>query len=87
MWPPGYRARHRFSEKTPWIRIDLQKELTITGIATQGYGDALDAEWVTSYRLMYANKQDFDYFEDIHGKPLVSVVLLDCDGLRFVLTV
>lgn len=76
-WPPGYRARYSFSGRTPWIRIDLRKELTITGIATQGYGDASVAEWVTSYRLMYAAKQDFDYFKDIHGKLLVSAVLLD----------
>lgn len=73
-WPPGYRARNSFLEKLPWIRIDLTKELTITGIATQGYGDASVAEWVTSYRLMYADKLDFVYFVDIHGNVLVSAV-------------
>lgn len=85
-WPPGYRARKSFPPKTPWIRIDLQRGFTVTGIATQGYGDASDAEWVTSYRLMYADKQDFDYFKDIHGKLLVSAVLLDHDDLRFIMT-
>ena len=72
-WPPGYRARSN-SERPPWIKIDLRKELVITGIATQGYGEASVAEWVTSYRLMYTTKKDFDYFNDIHGKPLVSTV-------------
>lgn len=73
-WPPGYRSRYSFSEETPWIRIDLQKVLVITGIATQGYGDASVAEWVTSYRLMYADKQDFDYFKDNRGSLLVRAV-------------
>ena len=85
-WPQGYRARYKFSEKPPWIKIDLRKELVITGIATQGYGDPSVAEWVTSYRLMYADKQGFHYFKDNHGKPLVRAVWLDYDSLPFVMT-
>lgn len=72
--PPGYRARNDFSDQLPWIRVDLRRELTITGIATQGYGDASVQEWVTSYRLMYAKKQDFAYFTDINGDVLVRMV-------------
>lgn len=71
MSPPGYRARNGVSDKLPWIRIDLRREFTITGIATQGYGDASIAEWVTSYRLMYAGKLEFAYFMDVNDKVLV----------------
>lgn len=74
MSPPGYRANDGVSDKLPWIEIDLRKEMTITAIATQGYGDESVAEWVTSYRLMYTRKLDFDYFMDINGDVLVRAV-------------
>lgn len=72
-WPPGYRAfKIAHSNTLPWIRIDLRQQLVVTGIATQGYGDPSVAEWVSSYRLMYADKLDFAYFVDVDGEVLVS---------------
>ena len=53
--------------------------MTITAIATQGYGDESVTEWVSSYRLMYARKLDFDYFMDISGDVLVRAMpYIDC---------
>ena len=71
-WPPGYRASPVESSKLPWLRVDLRKDLVITGIATQGYGNASVAEWVTSYRLMFAKGAEFRNFVDVNGDVLVS---------------
>lgn len=72
-WPPGYRAsKVAHSYTLPWIRVDLGKQLVVTGIATQGYGDTSVAEWLTSYRLMYADKLDFAFVVDGDGEVLVS---------------
>ena len=72
-WPPGYRALKRDHYITlPWIRIDLEKEMVVTGIATQGYGDSSVAEWVTSFKLMYADQLNFDFFLESNGIPQVS---------------
>ena len=60
------------SSKLPWVRVDLRKDLVITGIATQGYGNASVAEWVTSYRLMFAKGAEFRNFVDVNGDVLVS---------------
>ena len=72
-WPPGFRAlKVAHSNTLPWIRLDLGRQLAVTGIATQGYGDPSVAEWVSNYRLMYADKHDFAYFVDVDGEVLVS---------------
>ena len=71
-WPPGYRALKRDHYITlPWIRIDFEKQLVVTGIATQGYGDSSVAEWLTLFKLMYADQLNFDFFVDSDGTPLV----------------
>ena len=58
----------------PWIMVDLGKEVIVTGIATQGYGDASVAEWVTSYRLMYAaGEQESAYQSFVDGNGEVQV--------------
>lgn len=71
-WPPGYRAlKDTHSNSLPWIRIDLGRQLVVTEIATQGFGNTSVAEWVTGFRLMYADKLDFAYFVDGEGEILV----------------
>lgn len=70
-WPPGYRANNDManSHTPPWISVELGRKLIVTGIATQGYGEPSVAEWITSYRVMYAADA---YFVDLNGDVLVS---------------
>ena len=85
-WPPGYRAdksRSADEDEFHWIRIDLEREQIVTGIATQGYGDASVPEWVKSYRLMYASGREFAYFVDSNGETKVSfvcqqIIMIEC---------
>lgn len=57
--------------------VDLGREVVITGIATQGYGDTLVSEWVTSYRLMYAaEKLDSDYYSFRDASGDAQVIML-----------
>lgn len=74
-WPPGYRADKTIlgdTEQFRWIRIDLGGEKIVTGIATQGYGNASVSEWITRYKLMYAAKNEILEFVDNDGEAMVS---------------
>lgn len=76
-WPPGYRADKTIlgvTENYCWIKIDLEREQIVTGIATQGYGNASVSEWVTKYELMYATGTDFVKFVDSDGEIMVRFV-------------
>ena len=46
----GYRAG---LDKSTWILVLLPKEMVVTAIATQGYGDPKVKEWVTQYMILY----------------------------------
>ena len=59
--PGGYRANRSISESA-WIEVDLENEMVITAIATQGYsGDPKVQEWVTKYMVWYSSSLDSDY--------------------------
>lgn len=65
-WPPGFRADP--NEGGGWIKVDLTKEMVITAISTQGYGDDTIQEWVSKYMVMYSNEgEDYSYFKDLKG--------------------
>ena len=49
----GHRSDPTLEVKANIIGIDLRKEMVITGIATQGYGDPVVAEWVDSFNVIY----------------------------------
>ena len=49
----GYRSDPTVKIKANMIGIDLRKEMVITAIATQGYGDPIVAEWVDSFNVIY----------------------------------
>ena len=74
-WPPGYRADP--SQGSGWMKVELGKEMVITAIATQGYGDSDSEEWILSYMLMYSNGGDFLYFKDLDGKLQVSFTIMN----------
>ena len=52
-WPAGYRANRETIDYFPWLKINLDQDMVITGIATQGFGNASLNEWVTSYMVFY----------------------------------
>lgn len=85
-WPPGYRADKTTlgdTEQFPWIRIDLGGEQIVTGIATQGYGNASVPEWITRYKLMYATKNEILEFVDNDGEVMVSFFCQNIERLSF----
>ena len=72
-WPPGYRADSK--QDTGWIKVELEKKMVITAIATQGYGDSSVEEWISRYMVMFSNGGDFMYFKDLGGNLQVCFVL------------
>ena len=52
-WPAGYRANKEKSDFFPWLKINLDQDMVITGIATQGFGNVSLNEWVTNYMVFY----------------------------------
>lgn len=49
-WPQGWRGQK--NDPSPWLQIDFLRIRTITAIATQGYGDMYEQEWVKTYVVM-----------------------------------
>ena len=47
--------------------MELGKEMVITAIATQGFGDDSVEEWIKQYMVMYSNGGDYLYFKDLKG--------------------
>ena len=72
-WPPGYRADSK--QGTGWIKVELDKKMVITAIATQGYGDSSVKEWTEQYMVMFSNGGNFMYFKDLDGNLQVCFVL------------
>ena len=52
-WPAGYRANTETIDYFPWLKINLDQEMVITGIAIQGFGNASLNLWVKSYKVFY----------------------------------
>ena len=52
-WPAGYRANTEMIDYFPWLKINLGQEMVITGIATQGCGNASLNVWLESYKVFY----------------------------------
>lgn len=55
-WPAGYRANTDTPDYFPWIKINLDQDMVITGIATQGYANSSLSEWVLGYLVFYEKK-------------------------------
>ena len=52
-WPAGYRANTEKADYFPYLKINLDQEMVITGIATQGFGNASLNVWLESYMVLY----------------------------------
>lgn len=49
-WPQGWSAQK--NDPSPWLQIDLLLMRTVTAVATQGYGNKNEKEWVKTYEIM-----------------------------------
>ena len=49
-WPQGWSAKK--NDPSPWLQIDLLLTRTLTAVATQGYGNKIEKEWVKTYVIM-----------------------------------
>lgn len=49
-WPQGWSAKK--NDPSPWLQIDLLLVRTVTAVATQGYGNKNEKEWVKTYVIM-----------------------------------
>lgn len=72
-WPPGHRG-DPVQSMSSWLKIELKEKMIITGIATQGYGDAKNPEWVTKYMLLYSTGEDYLFFKDQSGGLQVGIL-------------
>lgn len=77
-WPPGYRA-DPIKAVSSWMRVEIERIVVVTAIATQGYGVEETPEWLTSYMLMYNQGSEYPFFRDTNGKAQVrpSIVSID----------
>ena len=69
-WAPGYRGA---PVKSQWFMIDLEEEMVITGLATQGYGDTAVREWVKSYHVLYSKDGNRLHLKNFQGDVNVSL--------------
>ena len=72
----GFRADPSVKTHSNMIGIDLDEDMVITGIATQGYGDSSVVEWVKSFNLFYKDSVgQHRGVKTTKGKLLVSLNL------------
>ncbi|XP_038060479.1 lactadherin-like [Patiria miniata] len=69
----GYAAAWCNDDSTdnisPWIQVDFNGTVTITGLITQGRGD--NDQRVTEYQVTYSNdRQSWDHVSDADGTPM-----------------
>lgn len=72
--PSGYRADSSALSQnaSPFILVQLPKEMIITGVATQGLGK----EWVTKYRLLAADDGGaYVFFRDVNTPVKVRSIV------------
>ena len=75
-WPPGYRANKQGEGFFSWLAVNLDHDMVITGIATQGYGNLSVQEWVESYIIYYEKGNDFKFFTEADGlSQKVSIII------------
>ncbi|XP_038060485.1 lactadherin-like [Patiria miniata] len=56
---------------SPWIQVDFDGTVTITGLITQGRGDSPCDQWVTEYQVTYSEDgQSWNNVTDADGTPI-----------------
>ena len=70
----GYRADPSIDAQLNMIGIDLDEDMVITAIGTQGYGEPGVSEWVTSFNIFYQNSAGIQQpVKDTNGKEMVRL--------------
>jgi len=69
-WPQGWSADLR--DENPWLKVSLDADYVISGIATQGYGNPVYSEWVESYYLVWLDIRASEVYYREDGKVKVS---------------
>ena len=64
--------------KDEWIQVDYGKNMTMTGVATQGRGNHQWKQWVTEYTVSYKadGSNTFVTVKDGCEKAMVILLLL-----------
>ena len=70
----GYRALKRDPIIIKFVRVRFKKETIITGVETQGYGNADVQEWIKTYFVTFNRQKstEEEFLLDKHGKPKVK---------------
>jgi len=58
-WPQGWVADAR--DRNLWLKVKLSGRHIVSGIATQGYGNKLFNDWVTSYQVSWYDPKHKDF--------------------------
>ena len=70
-WPQGWSADLR--DENPWLKVSLDADYVITGIATQGYGNPVFNEWVESYFVVWLDIRASEVYYREEGKVKVFI--------------
>ena len=64
-------------DSSPWIQIDLGKEMSVTGIIAQGYrGTGGNYRWVRNFKFRFGFASgSLDYIKDSKGQVMVSIII------------
>lgn len=70
----GYRAQKGDYNIFKFVGVTFKKETIITGVETQGYGNADVQEWIKTYFVTFNRQKstDEEFLLDKHGKPKVK---------------
>ena len=70
----GYRALKGDQIIFKFVRVRFKKETIITGVETQGYGNADVQEWIKTYFVTFNRQKstEEEFLLDKHGKPKVK---------------
>ena len=68
----GYRAEKSDPIDHKIVVVTFKKETIITGVATQGYGNPNDEEWITTYLVTL---DDDTFLLGSNGRPKVNFLL------------
>lgn len=73
--PKGYRADIN-NPSLAWITIDFERDVVVSEISTQGYGDNHLSEWVTEFKIYYVFgvNGDFTPLKDSFGNEKVGAI-------------
>ena len=63
---------------SPWIQIDLRKDIIVTGIIAQGFiGSSGNHRWIRNFKFQFGSSPgSLDYIKDSNGQAMVGIMIL-----------